>query len=500
MNEGSRAFQLVSNTSELTIVIISITYLMQNIYPGVCIMIRYQCSDRSKFVKSTAIHATLSMLIAVGILSSVASAAPIANPAMWFDAQDIDGDGILGNNQANLSAVTTWVDKGSLQGVQNLSQATATQRPTYMTNVQNGQATVEFDGTNDMLSATSLSLGAFSVFVQLKAPTSAVPTIIMEQSNDLNASGNGFYWVEGMGHTMQVRRGAPLSARNVTSPTPIAWAFQPNLISATQIYDGTNAGHLMYINGALASTNVAGAANPGTATATDTFHLGARFGSGTPIIPYQGQIAELIIYNSKLNAAEQQVVENYLSSKYDSPMAANDHYDGDSNANGDYDADVFGIGRAANGEVSSTGSFGSGLTLTENNSSLSTGEFLLAGHNSAALTLTNDVLDRVWYLDKTGALDATLTFNADELGLDIPGANLLYKALEAGTFSVVPVSAVIVGDQISFSLANAQLLDGYYTLQILIAPEPNSFLLLGIGVLGLARLRRKRSAKMCQAA
>lgn len=458
-------------------------------------MIRLLFADGSKLVKSVTMLASLGMLMGIGMLNSPASAAPIVNPVLWLDAQDIDGDGILGNNQANLSSVTTWVDKASAQGVQSLSQANAARMPVYQTNVQNGQAAVQFDGINDILSTPTLSLGAFSVFVQLKAPTSAAPTIIMEQSNDLNSSGNGFYLVEGVGHTMQTRRGATLTGRNVSSPTPSSWAFQPNLISASQIYDGTHAGHQLYINGGLANTTTAAGGNPGTGIATDTFNLGDRFGSGSPVLPFQGQIAELIIYNSKLNSAEQQIVENYLSSKYDSPMAANDHYAGDSLANGNYDADVFGIGRATNGEVSSTGTFGSGLTLTENNSSLSNGEFLLAGHNGAPTTLTNDILDRVWYLDKTGALDATLTFNADELGVAITNPQLLYKALEAGTFTVIPVSAVVVGNQISFSLSDAQLLDGYYTLQLSMAPEPGSCLLLGTGVLGLMRLRKKNGAK-----
>ena len=142
-------------------------------------------------------------------------------------------------------------------------------------------------------------------------------------------------------------------------------------------------------------------------------------------------------------------------------------------------------GMAANKHAQAANS--GGLGLSEVNGSLDVAnEFLLSGHSSAMNSLVSNDLSggvrerwqRVWYLAKTGALDAKLSFDLGESGLggarvDPPGNyRLLYRPATSGTFSVVtqgnsPVSAFLEnGDQISFTLPNASLASGYYTLGI----------------------------------
>jgi hypothetical protein len=120
--------------------------------------------------------------------------------------------------------------------------------------------------------------------------------------------------------------------------------------------------------------------------------------------------------------------------------------------------------------------------LEERNSSLNaTNEFLLAGHNGVDATpiSTADLpsgvqqrWSRIWYLDKTGTIDARVAFDFSDANVPIiPGiaANyrLLYRAGTSGTFSEV----TIVGtpfiqntDQVAFDVDDANLQDGYYTL------------------------------------
>lgn len=106
-------------------------------------------------------------------------------------------------------------------------------------------------------------------------------------------------------------------------------------------------------------------------------------------------------------------------------------------------------------------------------------------------------------MDKTGNLDATLSFGLEDAGLPLapPAAEhqfvLLYSPTNAFDFSIVDWSPDVYLDRISFSLANRDLADGYYTLATARVPEPASAVLIGFGVLLLVPLarRRRRSAR-----
>jgi hypothetical protein len=81
-----------------------------------------------------------------------------------------------------------------------------------------------------------------------------------------------------------------------------------------------------------------------------------------------------------------------------------------------------------------------------------------------------EVWTREWYVQKTGSIDASLTFSYDDVGIthvpeDISYYKLFYKTSPAGTWSFANTDAKSMnGNQITFNVSDANLQNGYYTL------------------------------------
>ena len=93
-----------------------------------------------------------------------------------------------------------------------------------------------------------------------------------------------------------------------------------------------------------------------------------------------GAIAETIILKRAVNEAERIIIHNYLSAKYNIPLAANDFYKQDNPENGNFDHKVAGIGKAADGSEHKD-SQGTGIVRMKNPSNLSNNSFLFWGEN-----------------------------------------------------------------------------------------------------------------------
>lgn len=433
------------------------------------------------------------------LFTATAVATPIPGAVVWFDAGDFDGDGNLGNNPSIGTAVGTWVDKASsVQGIQSASNANGAQQPLY-TNFQNGQHALNFTSTKILSTTSNVSLGAMTYFVAFQSTGTSL--LIAERGANINVGGvNGEFLDATTGTTWRVKRPGGDSQKDYVAN----WGNTNVPTTATFLFDGTNASQRLLVNGS--GVTLTGGTDVGNTVVSAQLNIGNR--STSPTIGFIGGIAELMAYDSALGSAQVNIVNNYLSAKYATPLSvALNFYDGDSNANGDYDFDVFGIGREADGAVTS-GTYGTGLTLAEANSSLSNGDYLLAGRTLTAPnglvstdlagTDSQQRLGRVWALDKTGTLDATITFNLADLGVSLPGGenfSLLYRNGISGNFTDLGLLETVAGTNVSFTVLNASLLDGFYTLGITPpAPEPNSMLLM-LGVLGCSAVRRKKSRK-----
>ena len=95
---------------------------------------------------------------------------------------------------------------------------------------------------------------------------------------------------------------------------------------------------------------------------------------------FDGTMSEIILYNTVLNTAQRNIVENYLSSKYGVSIPT-DKYLFEST----HKFEVAGIGRAGVSDIHSSAYSGATLGVAPP-SNLDNGEYLLFGHDNTSLT------------------------------------------------------------------------------------------------------------------
>ncbi|MEQ9299391.1 MAG: T9SS type A sorting domain-containing protein [Cyclobacteriaceae bacterium] len=192
----------------------------------------------------------------------------------------------------------------------------------------------------------------------------------------------------------------------------------------------------------------------------------------------EGEVAEIIFFDKKLNSAEDTIMHNYLSAKYNLPLTSTkDIYAGDDALNGNYDDDVAGIGTEADGSNSIAVSAGMRISI---GSAFANGEYLIVGHNTPTNTangsdanLPDQIKERSnrdWYFDITALTNITvdILFDLSDLEVELPASDasnyvLIYRVDNSSDWSVEAVADSYANDQIFFNDITLSD-DGYYTI------------------------------------
>lgn len=241
------------------------------------------------------------------LLTSKFSPRSIPGLQLWLlaDGAIYQDTGFATPAVANNDPVGGWID----QSTSALNVTESTNKPTFKTNVLNGKPVIEFDGTNDKLTnVTGLAQGDFTVFIVARIPSVAADKACFFWGKRASAESRQFHH-SGTADSRQfigyVADRASTSAWG--NNTWSAWSVTGSGVPTS----GTATATITHrVNGAAAGSGVTGSALK--AFTTNALYVGAD-----PDGEYwSGQIAEIVAYNSVLNASQIAAVESYLNSKW----------------------------------------------------------------------------------------------------------------------------------------------------------------------------------------
>lgn len=319
------------------------------------------------------------------------------------------------------TTVSQWNDQST-----SLKNVTGANQPAYNTaaSLINFNPTLTFDGTNDVLSNTTTTYSAATngedIFaVVLPATTTGIRDVVgfgnatAGQGTELRFGVNVLQYVSKAAGTAQV------------VANTVATGGQVQLANANRT--GAGAANLLLNGATIASGTIS------QQPANTALNIGARRNAATPDQFYQGQIAEVAIYNRQLTNAEREKVASYMALKYGITLSHNYTYPNntvvwDQAVNTGYANNITGIGRddcnglhqkqskSVNAAGLVTVSFGQGVSASNalNLNALENNTALLFGDNNGAInawTATEapggrNRVAREWKVQLTGTVGA----------------------------------------------------------------------------------------------
>ncbi len=225
-----------------------------------------------------------------------------------FSGNDLDEAALItftGNGAGNDGFVVTWYDQSG--NGDDAVQATSTKQPQIVDEgavlEQNSLPTMYFDGTDDYLSVSSITLNVYtSLYVVLRAVNSAKPMFI-EHGPDA-ANNDGFYFYGSTGDPWRFRRDALGQHAASGVSNWVSSGTGAGLALADLQYNGTGAYYLD--NSAQANNTISGSAF-GNTGATQTLYIFSRAGSA---VFADGHLSEFVLYDSDQTANRSNIISN----------------------------------------------------------------------------------------------------------------------------------------------------------------------------------------------
>lgn len=231
----------------------------------------------------------------------------IAGLNLWLDADAITG-------LADTDPVVTWTDRSA--GAYGFTNPNSAQRPVYRTNILNGRSVVRFDGTNDWLYFATTTTGDYTVFAVATKGAASDRSVVTETSNTNFLPIRRKISTDGSGNRRHLYRNNAGVLGNITNG---AWAT-----NATKVMVARVSGTGMTLRDGGGATVATATAATGALTSTHTTigaemdGLGSLGGAGF----WQGDIAEVVAYDSGLSLADIDRVGTYLAAKWGTTWTA----------------------------------------------------------------------------------------------------------------------------------------------------------------------------------
>jgi len=220
---------------------------------------------------------------------------------LWLDAQDVNADG---TTPADLSAVSTWVDKSANQN--NATQGTGAAQPIYFDDYQGAGAALLFDSTkylegvfSDLKTDQDWTFAVFGRTITLATVQAAFFI------GAITGTADGI----GIGHldntnTLMFVWGA---AGSTVAGTPVDTSY-----SQMGTYDLSTNTVLSYLDNSPGTPDSAGSTL--TLTSPDNFYVGRATPPGGPT--WNGSIQEIAVYNTLLNTEQLTRLNEYFFDKW----------------------------------------------------------------------------------------------------------------------------------------------------------------------------------------
>lgn len=433
------------------------------------------------------------LLMASGNLHAQSPGGVSGNLRWWLKADA----GIFTDNgtipAVDNQAVQQWNDQSTI--LNHARQLTAGNKPIYRTNIINGNPVLRFSSDQFIDGLAAPGIGpteSFYIFLVFKQ-NSYVPggtsdgngTFIVDRTTATNNLAS-FKIVNTDKYFYQKRND---SGGSLTGPVSVLSA-PTNTFTVVDYFRNVGTNYGIYIDGRLDVTS-GGDSEPITAPVLRIGRHATTTNGGL-----NGDLAEMIIYNSALSGSDRLKVESYLALKYgitlNQTVATN--YVSSSGtviypaatSHDVYDNDIAGIGRDNGSALNQTGSQcqnAFSMVRISSASSLDDGDFLVWGHNAPTIWNSTEVpspyvnrLTRSWRVAETGETGTfSISFDLSGLGINMTDPTQFALLTDAdGNFSDANVHITgrsIVGNVVSFTLASIDN-NQYFTLASPLIPGP----------------------------